>query len=92
MYKPSNWIPALAVFLSALCLTGYLCIEMLSLNVRLLVLLFGLALIFSFAAVCLARPKRLGPLLASICAWALLWPTADSVLAWSAWWLYGFGP
>lgn len=84
--------PVFAVGLSALCLAGYLSMDTLGFDVRLLVVLFWLSLLASLIALLLVRPKRLAPLLFTPLAWALLWPATGDVMAWSAWWVNGFGP
>jgi len=92
MQKSSKWFPIFTVFLSGLCLTGYLSIESFSINVRLLVVIFWLALFCSIANLCLVRKNNYWPVAASVLAWSILWPTAESAVSWSAWWLNGFGP
>ena len=92
MSNSAKWVSVNAVILALLCLLGYLTVELYSLNTKALVVIFWLALICSLIALCFIRPKQLFPLFASIAAWALLWPTSETMLAWSAWWLNGFGP
>jgi hypothetical protein len=92
MQKLSKWFPIFTVFISGLCLTGYLSIESLNINVRLLVVIFWLALFCSITSICLVRKNKYWPLAASVLAWSILWPTAESAVSWSAWWLNGFGP
>ena len=88
----NKWFPVFTVLASGLCLAGYLSIEILSLNVRLLVVLFWFSLLCLLTTLCLVRKTRLWPVLASFCTFGLLWPTAESVMTWSAWWFSGFGP
>jgi len=92
MPKFNKWFPIFTVLLSGLCLTGYLSIESLNINVRLLVVIFWLALFCSITSMCLARKNNYWPLAASVLAWSILWPTAESAVSCSAWWLNGFGP
>ena len=92
MYKISKFTPALAVFVSVLCLASYFSVDAVGLSVRTIVVLFWLAFVLSISAICLVRPKRLWPLFASFFTWVLLWPTSESVMAWSAWWINEFGP
>jgi hypothetical protein len=92
MHKFSKWFPVLTIFLSGLCLAGYLSIDALNFNARMLVVLFWSAFFCSLISLCLVRKGRLWPMLASFCTWGFLWPTAESVMVWSAWWFNGFGP
>ncbi len=92
MRKFSKWFFIFTVLLSGLCLASYLSIESLSINVRLLVVLFWLALFCSLITLCLVRKNWFWPVAVSVCTWGFLWPTAESVMTWSAWWLNGFGP
>ena len=92
MSNSAKWVSVNAVILTLLCLLGYLTVELYNLNTKALVVIFWLALICSLIALFFIRPKQLFPLLASIAAWALLWPASETMLAWSAWWLNGFGP
>jgi hypothetical protein len=88
----SKALTILTVALSALCLLAFISIEAMDLNVRLIVALFWAASVCSLLSLFFARPTRWAPLAGAVCAWLMLWPTADSALAWSAWWVNGFGP
>ncbi|WP_394561794.1 hypothetical protein [Aquipseudomonas alcaligenes] len=92
MSTSAKWASITAVALALLCLLGYLTVERYDLNTKALVAIFWLALISSIIALFFIRPKQIRPLLASVAAWALIWPTSETMLAWSAWWLNGFGP
>ena len=92
MSNLTKWVSTSAVLLALLCLMGYLAVERYNLNTKALVVVFWLALICSLITLLFIRPKQFLPLLASIAAWALLWPASETMLAWSAWWLNGFGP
>jgi FtsH-binding integral membrane protein len=92
MSTSAKWVSITAVALALLCLLGYLTVERYNLNTKALVVIFWLAFICSLITLFFIRPKQVRPLLASIAAWALLWPASETMLAWSAWWFNGFGP
>ena len=88
----TRWLFVLAVVPAALCLLSYLSLEWIQLNVRILVVLYWLAILGSLISLANTRRKRLIPIAAALASWILLWPVSGSVLAWSAWWLNGFAP
>ena len=83
---------AIAAVPAILCLLGYMALEWVHFNVRILVVLFWFAILGSLVALASTRRKRLIPLSAALASWLILWPAAESILAWSAWWLNGFAP
>ena len=92
MNTKTKWLVAIAVVPALLCLLGYLALEWVHFNVHILVVLFWCAILGSLVALASVRRKRLVPLAAALTSWLLLWPAAEATLAWSAWWLNGFGP
>ncbi len=51
MLNFSKWLPVFTVFISGLCLAGYISIDTLNLNVHLLVVLFWFAF-FAYSQLC----------------------------------------
>lgn len=92
MDSKTKWLVAIAVVPALLCLMGYLALEWVHINVRILVVLFWCAIFGSLIALVSVRRERLSPLAAALASWLILWPAVESNLAWSAWWLNGFAP
>ena len=88
----THWSFAVSVVPAALCLLGYISLNLTHLNVRFLVVLFWLAILGSLISLAGVRRKRLVPIAATLACWVLLLPAAESMLTWSAWWLNGFAP
>ena len=88
----THWLLALAIAPATLCLLGSLSLDWTHLNVRILLVLYWLAVLGSLVSLVSARRKRLIPIASTLASSALLWPASSSVLTWSAWWLNGFAP
>lgn len=92
MNSRTKCLVAIAVVPALLCLLGYLALQWVHINVRILVVLFWCAIFGPLVALASVRRERLSPLAAVLAAWLILWPAVESNLAWSAWWLNGFAP
>ena len=93
MEKSPNKTPFLiAPVLAASCLGGYLLLDALHINVKILVALFWLSLAAAIVSLFVRGARASLKYSAIGLVPVLLYVPASSVFAWTAWWVNGFGP
>ena len=83
---------SLAPLLSGACLIGYLLLDVINLNVRVLVVFFWLAVLACAVSMFLKSGKRVYKYVSIFLVPALLFVPSMSIFAWTSWWIGGFGP
>lgn len=92
MVTKKKLLLSFAPTLSVICLFGFWLLDIYPFNVRILVVVFWLSVLFVIMSLfirCYDKKYKYG-LVASVPI--LLYLPSDSIWAWTTWWINGFGP
>ncbi|MBW9266146.1 MAG: hypothetical protein K1563_18260 [Candidatus Thiodiazotropha sp. (ex. Lucinisca nassula)] len=90
--RTNRYIFFIAPFLSVACLFGYLLIESISINVRVLVVLYWTAVLIAFISLFFNSKNQSVKISSVVIVPALLFVPSPAIWAWTAWSINGFAP